>query len=67
MGQVTAVVSRELLDQLRERDDISFVYENRWGVGLSFIRVNHPDAPDGRHVDVILDEKGLRFKPDQDV
>lgn len=66
MGRVTSVVSRELRDRLLEHD-VALVRESRWGTGLIFIELEHPHAPHGRHVDVILDEKGLRFKPDADV
>jgi hypothetical protein len=66
MGKATTIVYPYLRDKLRAHVDI--ICESRWGgddkIYLEFL---HPDAPDGHHVDVILDEEGLRFKIDCDV
>ena len=68
MGFATTVVYPSLRDKLRAREDFVVIDDHPHGeddkVYLEFL---HPDAPDGRHVDVILDEEGLRFKPDADV
>ena len=67
MGFATTIVYPELLDELWKREDVIFIDTTVWGEGKMFLEFIHPDAPDGRHVDVILDEEGLRFKPDADV
>ena len=70
MGRVTAIVDSEFRDELialEHLEGMRIVREASWGAGLYFLAIDHPEAPDGRHVDVILDEEGLRFKVDQDV
>jgi hypothetical protein len=65
MGRVSAIVSTELLSKL---NDLCVPY-NRvdWSDDLHYVVILHPDAPEGRHVDVILDDGGLRFRPEVDV
>jgi hypothetical protein len=67
MGIATAVVTPELRDQLCECDDITIFRDEAWDLFLRFIEFVAWHAPDGRHVDIILDDRGLRFKPDADV
>jgi hypothetical protein len=68
MGFATTVVTEELADTLWGREDFILIDTTVWDDdGKVFLEFIHPDAPDGRHVDVILDEEGLRFKPDADV
>ena len=67
MGKATTIVTPELRNVLSTREDINIIRDEEWCGRDRFLEVLHPDAPDGRHVDVILDEEGLRFKPDQDV
>lgn len=67
MGTVTTVVTRSVRDDLWETKDLLILRDVPWCDKLRFLQINHPRAPAGRHVDVILDERGLRFRPDQDV
>jgi hypothetical protein len=67
MGKATTIVTPCLRDKLYARADVTVIKDEAWCVHHRFLKFLHPDAPDGRHVDVILDEEGLRFKPDADV
>jgi hypothetical protein len=79
MGVATTIVVPDLRDTLRAREDFTLIRDVVWchehwqqlpgpgGLYLvpekHFLEFMHPDAPSDRHVEVILDEEGLRFKP----
>jgi hypothetical protein len=67
MGRATTIVYPDLRDRLSARDDFSVIRDEAWDDHIRFIEFLHPEAPDGRHVDVILEGPVLRFKPDADV
>ena len=67
MTKCTTIVTRSVRDDLLASKELLIVRDVPWCDNLRYIQIYHPKAPDGRHVDVILDESGLRFKPDQDV
>jgi hypothetical protein len=83
MGKATTIVTQQVRDKLYARADVTIIKDEMWDVAhhwwnsrenllevvpeTRFLKFLHPEAPDGRHVDVILDEEGLRFKPDADV
>jgi hypothetical protein len=67
MGKATTVVTPQLRDKLYARADFTVIKDEMWDDHTRFLKFLHPEAPDGRHVDVILEGPVLRFKPDADV
>lgn len=75
MGSATTVVNsefRKILYDIAVEDPgkLWILYDRTWGDGLHYLEIlsdklKHPGQ--NGHVDVILDEHGLRFKQDQDV
>lgn len=72
MPRVTAVVAtclRDKLYALPRSEGLSILYDTPWGDGLHYLDMVAEKAPadlNGTHVDVVLDERGLRFNPERD-
>ena len=83
MPTCTTIVTKSVRDALWAYNGLLIMRDVLWGnhfykwcdkkqrteffPELRFLQIKHWAAPTGRHVDVIIDEHGLRFKPDQDV
>jgi hypothetical protein len=63
----TTIVTPELRDVLRDREDFFIVRDEAWSDTERYLEFMHPHAPYGRHVDVFFDENRLRFRPHEEV
>ena len=75
MPRLTAIVATDLRERLydiakQRAEGLSILYDTPWGDGLHYLDMVAEKASadlNGSHVDVVLDERGLRFNRDCDV